>query len=98
MNEHDTTRIAHNAADVLNNEAYKNAMQSLQEQMIEALIACPAKDDEGRLIYQLSVQVARTFEHTLRGMIEGGKLAQAKIDLDNLRDENGARKLMRRVL
>jgi hypothetical protein len=83
---------------VLTNPAYVLAMQTLQNQIVEQWRDCPIRDQEGqRLLLQLA-KLAQKFEATLAGLVETGKLAKAKIDLDADRDEHGARKLMRRIL
>jgi hypothetical protein len=49
------------------------------------------------LLLQLA-KVAEKFEGTLIGMIERGKMAQHKIDLNELRDESKPRRFFRQVL
>ena len=86
------------ARQVLANPAYVQAMKTLQDQIVDQWRECPIRDKEGqRLLLQLA-KLAQKFEATLAGMVESGKLAHAKLDLDAERDENGARRLMRRIL
>jgi hypothetical protein len=49
------------------------------------------------LLLQLA-KLADKFEGILGGMVQSGRLAQHKIELNEVRNESPARKLMRRVL
>ena len=86
------------AGQVLENEAYKDAMASLRAQVVEQWKACPIRDKEGQILLLQLAKLTDKFDGILRGMVEGGKYAQRKIELDDIRNESGARKLMRRVL
>ena len=98
MTEQDATRMGRNAADVLDNEAYQGAIASLRSQIVQQWKDTPIRDAEGQLLLLQLAKMADKFESIMRGYVEAGKLAQHKIDLDSLRSESGARKLMRRVL
>ncbi len=93
----DAVRVGRNAADVLENEAYRKAMDSIQSQIVAQWKECPIRDLEGqRLLLQLA-KVAEKFEATLAGYIQAGKLAQHRIDLDAQRNENAAARAARTV-
>ena len=93
----DAVRVARNAAEVLENEAYKAAMASMREQIVQEWRACPIRDVEGaRLLLQLA-KVAEKFEATLAGYVQAGRLAQHRIDLDAERDENTVARAARAV-
>lgn len=96
--EHQTAQLGHNAALVLENEAYNKAMESLKAQVIQQWKECPVRDREGQLLLLQLAKLTDKFEGILKGMIEAGKFAQHKIDLDSERDEGRARKLIRRVV
>lgn len=98
MRDGDVVRISNGAAQVIENEAYKAAMTSLKAQVVQQWKDCPVRDKEGQLLLLQLAKLTDKFESILLGMIEGGKLAQHRIDLDNMRDESKARKLMRRVV
>lgn len=85
------------AAQVLDNEAFKDAMHALTSQIVQQWKDCPVRDREGQLLLLQLVKLADKFDGILRGMIETGKLAQRKIDIDDQRNESGARKFFRRV-
>lgn len=98
MTDYQTVQCSIEASQVLDNQAYKDAMQSVKDQVIQQWKDCPIRDVEGqRLLLQLA-KIAEKFEATLVGMIEAGKFAQHKIDLDAMRDESKARKMLRRVM
>lgn len=98
MTDYQTVQRSTEASQVLDNQAYKDAMQSVKDQVIQQWKDCPIRDVEGqRLLLQLA-KIAEKFEATLMGMIEAGKFAQHKIDIAAMRDESRARKMLRRVM
>lgn len=98
MTDQQTSQQGLDARMVLENESYKAAMQALRAQVVEQWKACPIRDQEGQLLLLQLAKLADKFEGILAGMVEGGKFAQRRIDLDEIRNESGARKLVRRVL
>lgn len=86
------------AAAVLDNEAFKAAMAMLKESVMQNWKECPVRDREGQVLLLQLAKVTDKFESLLIGMVEGGKLAQHKIDLDSARDESTAKRFMRRVI
>ncbi len=86
------------AAQVLDNEAFKAAMLLLKTQVTEQWKSCPVRDREGQLLLLQLAKLTDKFESILVGMIENGKLAQHKIDLENVREETKAKRAMRRIL
>ena len=56
------------------------------------------RDREGQLLLLQLARLADTFEGLLVGIVERGKMAQHKIEIDQLRDENKARSMLRRVM
>lgn len=86
------------ARQVLDNPAYQAAMKALHEQIVQQWGECPIRDTEGqRLLLQLK-KLAVKFESTLAAYVEAGRMAQHAIDVEDERNESGARKLMRRIL
>jgi len=85
------------AQEVLNNEAYRAAMDSLKSQVIQQWKDCPVRDKEGALLLLQLAKLADKFDGILSGMIEAGKFSQMKIDLDKERDESKLRKLARKI-
>lgn len=97
MTDTDTIRIARNADEVLQNEAYTGAMASLKAQIVAQWKDCPVRDQEGqRLLLQLA-KLADKFDGILRGYVEAGRLAQHKIDVSNERNESVAHRIVRRA-
>lgn len=85
------------AQAVLDNAAFKAAMDSLKGSVIEQWKSCPIRDREGAaLLLQLS-KLTDKFEGLLIGMVQSGNFAQRRIDLDKVRDEPQARQFMRKV-
>lgn len=83
---------------VLDNPAFQAAMTMLRDQVVQQWRGCPVTDKEQQLLLLQLAKLSDKFEGLLIGLIETGKLAQRRIDLDAERNESGARKLMRRVL
>jgi hypothetical protein len=98
MTEQDTVKQARQAAEVLDNPAYRDALAAMNAQIVEQWKACPVRDAEGALLLLQLAKLAGKVESILRGYIEGGKLAQRKIDLDKERNESGVQRAIRRVL
>lgn len=98
MNDHTETQRALEARQVLDNPAFQGAMSMLKDQVTQQWKTCPVRDREGQLLLLQLAKLADKFEGLLVGLIETGKLAQHRIDIDAERNESGARKLMRRVL
>ena len=88
-----------NARQVIENPAFIEAMQAMHRDVIDAWKQCPIRDAEGqRLLLQL-MRVTEKFERTLIDYVSAGHMAQAKLDeLNELRDESRARKVLRKVL
>lgn len=85
------------AAAVLENEAFKAAMQGLKDAVIQNWRECPVRDREGALLLLQLAKLTDKFESLLVGMVENGKMAQHRIDLDSERDESQTRRFMRKV-
>ena len=86
------------AAQVLDNPAYRAAMDALRAEVIDAWKKCPVRDKEGQVLLLQLAKLTDKFEGVLSGMVEGGKFAQRQLELDDMRNESAGRKLMRRVL
>jgi hypothetical protein len=98
MTEQQQVLRGQEAAQVLDNEAFKLAMDSLRQSGIDAMLACPIRDNEGRLLLAQYVKVVDKFRSDLYSMIESGKFASRQIELDKLRNEPKARQFVRKVL
>lgn len=85
------------ALQVLENEAYRDAMASLKAQVIEQWKSCPVRDHEGQLLLLQLAKITEKFEGILSGLVESGKFAQRKIDLDEFRNESKTRKFLRKI-
>lgn len=82
---------------VLDNEAFKLAMASLKSSVLEQWRSSPIRDREGQVLLLQLAKITDKFESLLVGMVENGNFAQTKIDLDRLRDESVAKRLLRKV-
>lgn len=98
MTEHETAQRGKEAAQVLDNPAFRQAMDALKSSVIAQWKDCPVRDREGQMLLLQLAKVADKFESMLVGMVESGKFAQHKIELDKLRNENPLRRALRRVV
>lgn len=98
MTNHDEAQRGIEARQVLDNEAFKEAMTLLKDQIVDQWRNCPVRDKEGQILLLQLAKVADKFEGTLVGMIERGKMAQHQINMDDLRDESKSRKFFRKVV
>ena len=97
MTENQQVLRGKEAAMVLENAAYIAAMEQLRNQVIEAWKAAPVRDTEGQKLLLQLVKLTDKFEGILGGMIENGKMAQHRLDLNEIRDESKTRRMLRRV-
>lgn len=85
------------AQHVLNNPAFREALKRMQDDCIAALKTIPIRDDEGRRLWAQTWRLTDKVETTLLGILEQGKLARAKLDIDDVRNESGLRRGLRKV-
>lgn len=97
MTEQQTASMGISARQVLDNAAYQAAMTSLKAQVVQQWKDCPVRDKEGALLLLQLAKLADKFDGILSGMIEAGKFAEHRIDLDAERDESKGRRLLRRA-
>lgn len=98
MTDHAEVHRAAEASQVLENQAYQQAMQSLKAEIHQEWLKCPVRDREGQLLLLQLAKLTDKFESILRGMVETGKLAQRRIEIDEARNESKARQMLRRVM
>jgi hypothetical protein len=98
MTENQTVRMGADAALVLDNPAFKLAMEQIKTAVVEQWKDCSVRDKEGQLLLLQMAKLADKFESMLVGTVEAGKLAQHQINLANLRDESKPRQFMRKVV
>jgi hypothetical protein len=98
MTDHQMSQQGLDASMVLDNQAYQAAMQALRLQVVQQWKECPIRDKEGQILLLQLAKLADKFEGILSGMVQAGKFAQTKINLDAERNESAGRRLMRRVL
>ena len=97
-NDHKEVLRGKEAQAVLDNEAFKAAMESLKASVQEQWKACPIRDVQGQVLLLQLAKLTDKFEALLVGMVKNGEFSQRKIDLDRERDEPKARQFMRKVL
>lgn len=85
------------AAQVLENVAFKEALQIMRDDSVRAWRECPIRDREGQLLLLQHAKLVDKFEGILRGLIENGKAAQRRIDIEDARSESKAKRIWRKV-
>ena len=97
MNDQQTNQRGIDATSVLENVAFKEALSILKQAVVDQWKDCPVRDKEGQLLLLQLAKLTDKFEGILIGIVETGKLAKHRIDLDRLRDESKARQFLRKV-
>jgi len=72
-------------------------MAALKAEIFQAWKDCPVRDAEGQILLLQLAKLADKFESKFVGMVEGGKLASKKLELNDLRNESAPRRFMRKV-
>lgn len=96
MTEQQTQSMGQDARLVIESPAYQAAMASLKAQVVQQWIDCPVRDKEGALLLLQLAKLSDKFNAILTGMVEAGKFATYRIDLENERDESKAKKMARK--
>ena len=86
------------ARQVLDNPAFRSAFDALKARINLDWAECDLRDKERQILLLQMRKVSDFFEASLIGMVEGGKLAHAKIDVDDMRTDSTTRRLLRKVL
>ena len=97
LNDQQILARGQDAERVLQSEAFKLAMSTLRESVIENWRNCPVRDKEGQLLLLQLAKVTDKFESILMGLLEQGKMSHHKIDLDAARDEPQVRRFFRKI-
>lgn len=85
------------ASMILESEAFRIAMSTMKNSVLEQWKACPVRDREGQLLLLQLAKLTDKFEAILVGLVDTGKFAERKIELDSLRDESPTRRFIRKV-
>ena len=96
MNDAEIARMGEYARQALDNPALSEALKRLHELALEQFKRTDIRDAEGLKLARQFAAVTDDFETILKRMVEGGRLAQLK--LDKHRDEGAARRVVRKVL
>lgn len=70
---------AEQARQIFETPLVKETLELMEREIVEAWIACPARDAEARDWLWRQIVTARKFKDTLRGIMESGKIAQARL-------------------
>ena len=97
MNEHQEASMGKEASLLLENPAFTEAMSRMREDVRRQWMEAPVRDAEGQRLLLITAKLVEKLDGTLRGMVEAGKLAQSRMDVNDLRDENGIRRAVRRM-
>jgi hypothetical protein len=97
MDDFANIKRAQDAALVMDNPAYKEAMQLLKESVVQKWRDCPIRDREGQLLYLQLAKLTDTFESLLNGFVQNGRLSQQRIEDDKIRNETIAKRWLRKV-
>ena len=97
MTESQTAQLGKIAERLKENDAYIAAIKAMHDQINLQWKNTPLRDTEGLMAISQLSRCADIFESNLSGLIEAGKFAQNKINLDNARNESGVKRFLRRA-
>ncbi|VTU37042.1 hypothetical protein [Variovorax sp. PBL-E5] len=95
--DHQLAHLGAEAAQVLSNPAFSEALRLMRESAYTTFKRMPIKDAEGLVLAAQAARLTDAVESTLRGMLQAGKMAQSRIDLNSARSESKLRRGMRAV-
>lgn len=98
MNDHQTTQRGIEATQVLESVVFQESLATLRKAVIDQWKDCPIRDREGQMLLLQLAKLTDKFESILVGIVETGKLAKHRIDINNLRDESTPRRFIRKVI
>jgi len=96
MTDQQESDLALYAAQALENPALQEALKRMRESCEQAIRECPIRDAEGLQLYAQALRITVSVERVLRGVLESGKAADARIRIDNERSESKLRQLYNR--
>ena len=79
MTPEEALRRAEQAGQVLNTQIVKDTLDLMEKEVMEAWMACPVRDVEGRETLWRMAVTTRKFREILKGTMESGKLAKDQI-------------------
>ncbi|MBT2322528.1 hypothetical protein J7E62_09240 [Variovorax paradoxus] len=85
------------ARQVLENPAFGEAFERMGSAIVSAWRKCDLRDVEGQRLLLQQAKLVDRIKGTLGGLIEQGKLAEAQIEAEDLRDESRLRRGLRSV-
>ena len=86
------------AARLLENPAFEEMWRRMDAEIHKAWLTCPVRDMEGQLLLLQQAKLCNRMRETVIGMLEQGKLAASKMPIDDIRNENAARRGLRSVI
>lgn len=95
MTDADRIQMGQHASIVLDNPAFQQALQQLQQLSLDAFKKTDIRDAEGLKLARQFAAVTDDFELILRRLVEGGRLAQ--LQLDRHRDEGRMQRALRKI-
>jgi hypothetical protein len=98
MTEQQISNRGLEAGQILAAQAYRDAMDALRQSIVAKWKQCSLRDPEGQKLTLQMMKLADTFEGLLAGYVEAGKFANHQMEINHLRDESVAKRIMRRVL
>lgn len=93
MTPEQTLAHASQAKRLLDDPLLKEALDSMEHDVIELWAACPARDVQGREWLWMELKNVRKFRDILRGAIENGKVAQESLK----REQNMMERTLSRI-
>ena len=80
MSASEDLQRAEHAKALLSDKMLKDALESIEKEIMERWEACPARDREGREELWIYYKTAKKFRGMLQGAIESGKVAEFELE------------------
>lgn len=71
---------ANRAAEVLQNESFQWALESIKQELTTSWQNSPARDDKGRELLWQHLAAAKNIEAALKSRLESGKVARLELE------------------
>lgn len=88
MNDQQESNLGVAAQQALDNPALQEALRRMKASCADEIKKCPIRDTEGLTLLVQAARITDSFERVLNGILAQGKLADARIDVNNERQES----------
>ena len=96
MTDQQESSLGAAAQQALDNPALQEALSRMKATCAEEIKKCPIRDTEGLTLLVQAARITDSFERVLNGILAQGKLADARINVNNERQESRIARIVKR--